>query len=96
MSLRPTLILTRSMALISMTAALAGCVAESAKEARCACFKADGSPTGSCDFAPLPSGGAGAQGPAVFKFLPTPLAPARDLSTAINYSTIRATRGCDG
>jgi hypothetical protein len=84
MTARPPRRLPRSLALLSLFAFLSGCVAESAKEARCACFKSDGSPTGRCDFSPLPAGGPGAQGPAVFKLLDVDLASTKLAHTALH------------
>jgi len=38
--------------------AISGCATTSMKEARCKCFRADGTASGSCDFTPLPGNAA--------------------------------------
>lgn len=50
--------MTKSALLIIGLLSITACTTTSMKEARCKCFRADGSPTGSCEFTRLPGDAA--------------------------------------
>lgn len=51
------------VAVLGVCMVLSGCASLEKREAKCKCFKADGTSTGSCEFARLPND------PAVFSFV---------------------------